>query len=351
MPNNNRIFWAIQAVGIAPYGSSAFTTVHGLQSVGITTSFNLEQIFEVGQLEIYENIEDIPDVEVTLEKVIDGYPLIYHLATRGYAANTLSGRQNQRAQVALAIYGDTQNSASGVQITEVECSGMYVSNLTYTFPTEGSCTEAVTLVGNNKQWHSSGFVLSGTLFDNTDSPLSLTSGTGGVQRRENVVFGAVTGARDSNGMVDGAVTILPPDIPGISSTGTNFADANGFHVAHVSQITVSTDLGRDELRELGLRGPYHRFITFPTEVTCEIEILTHKGDQIDALEESISNLTERSIRVQLEEGLLLNLGLKNKLANVTYGGADAGGGNASVTYSYSSFNILEITHPQDPVVA
>jgi len=352
MPNNNRIFWAVQAVGIAPYGATAFTTVHGLQSVGITTSFNLEQIFEIGQIEIYENIEDIPDIEVTLEKVIDGYPLIYHLATRGYSANTLSGRQNQRAQLALAIYGDTQNSASGVQITEVECSGMYVSNLTYTFPTEGSCTEAVTMVGNNKEWRSSGYKLSGTLFDNTDEPLALTSGTGGVQRRENVVFGTSEATRDANGMVSASdATILPIDIPGISTTGTNFADANGFHVAHISQITVSTDLGRDELRELGLRGPYHRFVNFPTEVTCEIEVLTHNGDQVDALEANASNLTHRSIRVKLEEGLLLNLGVKNKLANVTYGGADAGGGNASVTYSYSSFNILDVTHPQDPVTA
>ena len=56
MPNN-RVFYAVQAVGIAPFGSTTYATVHGLQSVGITTTFNLEQVFELGQLAIYENIE------------------------------------------------------------------------------------------------------------------------------------------------------------------------------------------------------------------------------------------------------------------------------------------------------
>ncbi len=61
MTANNRIYWACEGVGISPQDSVSFTGVHGLQSVGITTTFNLEQVFEIGQLSIYENIEDIPD--------------------------------------------------------------------------------------------------------------------------------------------------------------------------------------------------------------------------------------------------------------------------------------------------
>jgi len=73
---NNRIFFAIQALGFAPDGvvsssgdPSGFVTAHGVQSVGITTTFNLEQVFELGQLELYENIEGIPDIELTAQKV------------------------------------------------------------------------------------------------------------------------------------------------------------------------------------------------------------------------------------------------------------------------------------------
>ena len=64
---NNRIFYACQAVGLKPMGNPTgdYKVAHGVQSVGITTNFNLEQAFELGQIQIYENIEGLPDVEVT----------------------------------------------------------------------------------------------------------------------------------------------------------------------------------------------------------------------------------------------------------------------------------------------
>ena len=73
--SNDRVFYATQAVAIAPRGTAPdvyekIHAAHGVQSIGITTNFNLEQVFELGQLEIYENVEGIPDVEVTMEKVI-----------------------------------------------------------------------------------------------------------------------------------------------------------------------------------------------------------------------------------------------------------------------------------------
>jgi hypothetical protein len=41
------------------------------------------------------------------------------------------------------------------------------------------------------------------------------------------------------------------------------------------------------------------------------------------------------------------LGTKNKLASINYGGGDAGGGNVSVTYSYTTFNDLTVVHQSD----
>ena len=101
MPSaNDRIFYACQAVGFRVHGSAeseaggALTPqqmAHGVQSVGITTNFNLEQAFELGQIEIYENIEGTPDVECTMEKVLDGYPLLYHMASSGVEGTDASG--------------------------------------------------------------------------------------------------------------------------------------------------------------------------------------------------------------------------------------------------------------------
>ena len=74
-----RIYFANQQVAFRADGdaaANAWTVAHGVQSVAVTTTFNLEQAFELGQLSIYENIEGVPDIEVTLSKVLDGYPLL-----------------------------------------------------------------------------------------------------------------------------------------------------------------------------------------------------------------------------------------------------------------------------------
>ena len=39
---------------------------------------------------------------------------------------------------------------------------------------------------------------------------------------------------------------------------------------------------------------------------------------------------------------------KNKLQSVNYGGGDTGGGNVSVSYTYSNFNSFAVTHSGDP---
>ncbi len=76
MAHNQRIFYAVQAVAIAPRGTnplSADHVVHGLQSVGMSSTFTLDQVFEMGQIDIYENIEEVADIEVTLE-ILSGCP-------------------------------------------------------------------------------------------------------------------------------------------------------------------------------------------------------------------------------------------------------------------------------------
>ena len=101
--------------------------------------------------------------------------------------------------------------------------------------------------------------------------------------------------------------------------------------------------------------PYAKVVTFPLEVTCDIEVTTSSGDLINALDECTdgsacntkANLVDRRIRVATCEGTRLWLGKKNKLSSVTYGGGDAGGGNATVTYSYSTFNDCTVMHSGD----
>lgn len=352
----NRTFYAVHAAGIAPDGSTSFTRLLGVQSIGITTSFNLEQVFELGQIEIYENIEGVPDIELTMEKVMDGECPMYLRLTQNAGSASLSGRSSKKAAVALSIYDDQQDSASGTPLTQVTMSGLSVSSLTYNFPVEGNFTEQVTCVGNDKTWKTGSFTFTPT-YPNTDEP----PGSGGVNRREDLLWrptvaGSVT---DANGALnDPNCTILPGvtggKVQGISTSGTN-NKSNGQYGTHVQSISVSTNLGRERIFELGRRVDYFRFVTFPTEVTCEISIISTQGDMVEATEVGVlgtnQNLANQSIKVATYEGLRLDLGTKNKLQSVNYGGGDAGGGNVLLTYSYSNFNSLSVKHWNDVTTA
>lgn len=339
--DNNRIHWACQAVGFAADGSESYTKVKGLQSVGTTTTFNLEQVFELGQLAIYENVEEIPDIEVTMEKVLDGDPLIYHLATPGATVGTLIGRSNEKCAAALSIFGETQDSASGTPNAQVTMSGLYVSSLSYTLPSEGNCTESVTLVGNHKVWATGGtYTFDGSIYDNTDTPSS------GVQRRQDVIFGAGVTSSTLPGGTGGG-------IPGVNDSGKNIDSPTGDGcVAHFSNITVSADLGREALNELGHKAPYFRFVNLPVEVSTDFELISSDGDLVDATEAGAAgggnNLTDHTIILKLADTTVIDCGTKNKLSNVTYGGGDAGGGNVTTTFSYVGFNDLTITQANDP---
>ena len=405
--SNDRIFYATQAVAIAPFKqtSTAYNKIHmahGLQSIGITTNFNLEQVFELGQLEIYENVEGIPDVEVTMEKVVDGYPLLFHMATTGnpedgFVAATKQNcfleRSKQRCDVRLGIYEENKGNnvvaagasgahtaTSAAQQTEVYFSGMYINSVSYSMPVDGPMTESVTLVGNNKQWlHSSldenvtgpqgedgilpfqqmALASGGASqnangnqptqrFNGDDSPLARTSGThlddlvlasGGVQRREDVLL---------------EISTLPKSIRGVNGTsrGNAYNASTKVPRVHLQSFSASTDMGREDVLELGRKNPYARTANFPIEVTCDIEAITAEGDFVNALEEgdpalfttlnSGENTPDETIKLVTRGGTVVDLGGRNRLSSVSYGGGDAGGGNATCTYSYTNFNSFEI---------
>ena len=353
MSSNNRIFYSCQAVAITQIGDDALTTgdmIHGLQSVGMTASFNVEQAFELGQIEIFENIEGTPDIEVTLEKLIDGYPLLYLMASTGVAGgdNGIVNRSKQRCDVRLGIFDEGSNNVasstenSGNAEVEVYCSGLYIGSVGYTIPVDGNATESLTLQGNNRVWLTGANVKMENAdvadFDGNDEPLAYTElGSGGIQRREDVIL---------------EECILPVSINGISGTGVGNGVTAGIPLVHLQSISISTDFSREDILELGRKTPYYRPAGFPIEVTCEIEAITSSGDFVNALETgdttlyetvaSGNNTGEENIFIKLRAGIGFDLGTKNRLASASYGGGDATGGNASTTYSYTNFNDLDV---------
>lgn len=385
--NNTRIFYATQAVAVGKIGASAVddssndgteitdgacAIMHGVQSVGIDTNFNLEQAFELGQLSLYENIEDIPDISVSINRFLDGYSLGYHLgasydgngvSVSGATATTLAGRADTRADFRAVINSTTDAAVTSgdAAVAELYCSGMYLSSVSYAIPTDGTATEDVAFVGNNKRW----------LTDDGESELLLINGSNGVNSAFASIFGDDSPATPHGGVmrrqdvltgtnnINGFTTQLPTIIQGITAdsasgiAGTRNAQNAGpvdTNLVHVQSFNCSVDLGREAINQLGTRTPYSRYVNFPTEVTSSLEVIATAGDNVSAVETTRNNLSNHEICVALNDSTVIHLGKKNKISSVTYGGGDAGGGNASITYNFSNFNDFVVLHSGDPII-
>jgi hypothetical protein len=354
-----RIYFPSQAVGLGidgsttvGIGSGQIKLLHGVQSVSVNTNFNLEQVFELGQLSIYDNIEQIPEVEVSMEKVLDGYMPMYIAATEGSTAADLAARSTKKCMFWLSLFPDTQTFASGGPQAALKCSGMFPQQISYAFPVDGNFTENMTLIGNDKVWYATpgNTPLKNTLFGPTvDAPISQGS-SGTVQRRQHLVFAPPPGVTTT----DDRVCTFPTQIPGINSSGFNILDATTGYPVHFQSAEVSTSLGREAINELGRWAPFTRYVTFPIEVTCALTCLDTAGDGISGTEaggqngaSAGSNLINQTIRFRTKEGLFLDLGTRNKIASITYGGGDTGGGNKTITYNFSNYNDLIVKHLQD----
>lgn len=324
--SNKRIYYAVQNVALGGNidGSAGVspTEVGGLQSVGINTSFTLDPVYQLGQLASYYLSEGVPEVEVTLSKVIDGRMPVYLQACGGNGASgkTLAELQNARATLQLGIFNDKQTAATGTAIATVQCTGMYVSSISYNLTNDGNFTEELTLVGNHKEW--------------TGSAVATATGIAPVAQRWAFNKDAST---------------LP------ASVG---------NAAVLNSASASVSLGRESIFVLGQRAPYHRYATFPVEVTSEFQVLAQDSDGVDAKEIDSScsegaenNLSNETISLVIcalpastgetvisgRKTVTVDLGNQNKLTSVNYSGGDTGGGNATITYSYRNYNDFKVT--------
>ena len=246
------------------------------------------------------------------------------MASSGACKTDLVTASKNKCDVYVAIFDDGVSNATGTPRNVCWNSGMYTSSVSYSYSIDGSATESVTLVGNDRFWNAIANETSTTantkwgstnhtaVFDGTDVPKS------GVVRRNNVDLSAST------------LPAIVKEQKGDKSGDNNF---------HIQSISVSTDMGQENILELGRFAPYHRYASFPIEVTCEFEVIATSGD-LQTVSGNGTNLSNGTIIIKDTAGTVLNLGTKNKLSSVSYSGGDTGGGNATVSYSFSNFNSL-----------
>lgn len=355
MADNKRLYYAAYGVGIAKNtaaGTVGYTTgwipVSGLQSVGIDTTFNLDTVFQLGELELFDQPENLPSVECTMEQVLCGATLLSSLGTQGATTGTLVGRfANEQCNIAVGFWQDTVDimgtgtAYGGPPSGTCIMSGMYVNSINFNMPVDGNFTHSVTFVGNNKLWvYGTGVsTASPTGFFNPNN-FGADVESNGVRRRYNwnptgsILPRSIAGVRPVT-----AFGTLPAS--GQSATGED-----GGYLPRIQSIQISTDFGRPEIFQLGRRAPYARYIDFPVEVTTTFEVINRAGDKVSAVDNT-ANLTNEPIIIGLSDGTIFDVGLKNKLTSVSDTGGDTGGGNRTTTYTYSSYNTLYIRDPKD----
>ena len=293
---SNRVFYASQCVSIGG------TTVQGAQSVTIATSYKVDKYNQLGHTSVLNALASPPDVEVTISKNLDGSATMFSM----YGANLvdLSDVQND---IVVGIGSDTDlevNGGAGIKMT-----GCYLKSVKYAMQLEGAFTEECSFVGGDKQ------------IDGSASAPGI-SGAKVLTRRNFQLTG------------------LPAEVAG----------------QKIQSVSISADLGREALYELGAAIPFFRSPTFPAEITCEISVLA----QSNAAEQSFNEIDEVGcVKVNLPEeqqitislcdadsgaaGYSFNLGDKCILQSVNYSGGDTGGGNVTVTYSYTTSNTLAVS--------
>lgn len=342
-----RIFFGSSALQVNPYvttdngesfSSTGWVVPNGIQSVGFSTSVAFEPIFQLGQTEIYGRTESqSPTVECTISKAIDGTQLLYATLNGGSTAHNKLPAElaANSAEIELGVYHDSipgVGGQSGATESFVYCSGMYISNVQYQFPLDGVAKEDITLVGDAKEW---GTTAKGSALSSLGS--SYNSGSAPMPYQRWLVD------------VEGSTLPLGVDNWPLQS------------------VSITMSIGRETIQELGTRGKYCRYATFPFEVTSEFEVIAGKrpsgGSSVDVVEAdyNFNNDIDYGCSPTVEDGYLdqpivvvvcssgtpytFDLGTKNRVTSVNHAGGDTGGGNVTLTYSFQNYNFLKVNGP------
>lgn len=333
---NDRIIYAVQAVGIGrsptPTGTivsegSGFRWMKGVQEVGYSTDLGQEPITQLGQLEPYQIVQDVPEVEFTVTKVIDGRHSLYLQSVGHEGTGNILSASSRRTDLYLVIYPDTSTAVSGgTPEALVYGSGLFVGSVNYTFPVEGSATESITYQGNDK------FVYGPSQF----GAMSLNTGFATIAQTPHSPN--VNVARRQH--FQAQASTLP--------TSLTRAIRGGY--GNIQNINVSLDFSRENLFELGALRPYFKKPQYPTPVSCDFEIIAISGDLLSVSGDA-TTVSDESIKLISDVNganggagqFQIDLGTKNRLMNVAYNGGGSDGGHVTVTMSYQNFNKMLVT--------
>lgn len=125
-----RIFYATHNVTLGG------VSLKGVQSVGLTSSVGLDPVFQLGQCDPVDYIQNVPEVEVTITRAL------YNGSAISLVLN------NQSCDVAESLLNQEQDIVIGSSEGGFTVSNALISGYSVNFSTDGVFTEEITYVGD-----------------------------------------------------------------------------------------------------------------------------------------------------------------------------------------------------------
>lgn len=291
-----RIFYALQNVLVAG------TPLKGVQTVGASSTTNLESFSAFGSLAAHTILQDM-DLELTVESALgDGWNSALNLL--GYT--TFSADFFDTANDITIQYLTSTGTMVAIKLNAV------LTSYQVQMGTDGPATESLT-------------------FQNAGTAV-FTTGTGG-----------------------SALGVSSENICDVI-TRPNFTSFNEYYranccsedaavstpVTNLLSFSASMDAGNEKINVLGQSMPFGKFATFPIETSMEIE--RHLDPSTASMDSFNSGTISGNSLVDACYNPTAILGGHTyslngaRLASISRSGGDVGGGNVSISQSYTGYN-------------
>lgn len=291
----NHIYYAIQNCRVIPATDPALTCTYqntgicesGMISCGVSTSADYTPAFELGRLAIYDIIEGVTAVEVTVERHLGAFNKTLWGQITG---NSLAAAISVRPKVDLVAIDDQTLSCGFTVESFLQCTGLYITGFNVSYPLDGTATETMTFTGTHLEDSATTW----------SSAIISPTGTAGLTAYSD----------------NGNAVVTRKDLSG------------GYQ-----SVTAGVTIGRRDLFEFGATDAFHKAAEFPIESTISFEKLATKETQLSPAggtggQQSFDRITIGSAFLTATE----------------YSGGGAGGGDATITETYTGYNDFQCTN-------
>lgn len=309
--SNSRIFYGLQNVQISTDDTSAnLVDLRGVQSVGTSSTTNIETFSAFGSIAATSILQDM-DLEITMEVGVGDWATA--LSAIGYTGFS-SGFFDTTKKVRITY--DIGGSTKFVELSAI------LTSYSAQMGTDGPVTESLTF--QNAGNAGFGDVTVGTTpLPEVPSSLDLC----GVYTRPSFT------SFDRNSRADCCSTAAP----------------SSSLVSNAISWSISMDASNEKVSVLGQSMPFGKFASFPVETSMEVEM--HMDPSTDPLGFNSGALTGSSLDdicydptvivggASSATGRSWNLS-RARQSGQSRSGGDVGGGNVSVSESYTGYNDL-----------